>query len=63
VADPFGYRNHLLEDDTFSVAEFLGHIYLLQKDVRILAAFSLSLSSEVGQKASDPILFANLLTG
>lgn len=37
--------------------------FVLQKDFRILAAFSDSISSVVGQKASDPILFESLLMG
>lgn len=37
--------------------------YLLQNDLKILAALSLSLSREVGQNASDPIRFENLFTG
>ena len=35
----------------------------LQKLLNILAALSLSLSSVVGQNASDPSLFDNLFTG
>ncbi len=36
---------------------------ILQKDLRIRAALSHSLSKVVGQKASDPILFENLFIG
>jgi len=36
---------------------------LLQKDFRIRADLSLSLSRDDGQKASEPILFVSLLTG
>jgi hypothetical protein len=36
---------------------------LLQNDLKILAALSLSLSSVVGQKASLPMRFESLLTG
>lgn len=37
--------------------------YVLQNDLRILAALSLSISSVVGQKASLPIRFDSLFTG
>jgi hypothetical protein len=37
--------------------------HILQNDLRILAALSLSLSKVVGQNASDPILFESLFTG
>ena len=46
-----------------SIAECLRYVYILQNDFKIRAALSLSLSRDVGQKASDPILFVSLLTG
>lgn len=62
VVDRPRRRNHPLE---ISSVKRQGQEWnhLLQKVFRIRAALSLSLSSEVGQKASDPILFENLLTG
>jgi hypothetical protein len=63
----FGVESILCELESvvcfFTEQRELEKEHILQNDLRILAALSLSLSRVVGQKASDPILFESLLTG
>jgi hypothetical protein len=59
----FYVKSILCGDRSAMLTASLESKYILQKVLRILAALSLSLSRVVGQKASLPILFENLLIG